>query len=177
MEIKELIKNIETWGIERELDKKGTVEGQSIKTSEEMAELIIGISKENIETIKDSIGDIYVTLIIGNMISFKVDMNGINHSNENKLEKIPKDYLHYDKSKQIRLIADKIDIVTRKHYKKDIIEGTQYLLLRIADMYQLDFKECVESAYNEIANRKGKMIGGTFVKEEDLENCWINRKT
>lgn len=35
-------------------------------------------------------------------------------------------------------------------------------------MYNLNFKDCVESAYQEIANRKGKMIDGTFVKEEDL---------
>ena len=37
----------------------------------------------------------------------------------------------------------------------------------IAQDYNLDFKDCVESAYNEIADRKGKMIDGTFVKEGD----------
>ena len=40
MTIKELIKLIEQWAIDRELDKKGTVEGQLIKTAEEVAGLL-----------------------------------------------------------------------------------------------------------------------------------------
>jgi hypothetical protein len=31
-----------------------------------------------------------------------------------------------------------------------------------------DVKECLGIAYEEIKNRKGKMVNGTFVKEEDL---------
>lgn len=31
-----------------------------------------------------------------------------------------------------------------------------------------DVTECLSIAYEEIKNRKGKMINGTFVKEEDL---------
>lgn len=30
--------------------------------------------------------------------------------------------------------------------------------------------ECFELAYNEIKNRKGKMVNGSFVKEEDLND-------
>lgn len=60
--MQDLIKKIERWAIDRELDK----------TAEEMAELIIGISKDNIEGIKDSIGDVFVTLVIGNMIDEKL---------------------------------------------------------------------------------------------------------
>ena len=37
-----------------------------------------------------------------------------------------------------------------------------------ARIYDLSFVDCVESAYEEIANRKGKMVNGTFVKESDL---------
>lgn len=32
----------------------------------------------------------------------------------------------------------------------------------------LDVTECLNIAYEEIKNRKGKMVNGTFVKEEDL---------
>ena len=48
MTIQELIKKIEQWAIDRELDKNGTVEGQLIKTAEEVSELIIGMSKGNL---------------------------------------------------------------------------------------------------------------------------------
>ena len=41
--------------------------------------------------------------------------------------------------------------------------------MAISDIYDLDFIDCVESAYKEIAGRKGKMIDGTFVKQEDLQ--------
>ena len=38
----------------------------------------------------------------------------------------------------------------------------------IADVYQLNFEDCIRQAYNEIKDRKGKMINGVFVKEADL---------
>ena len=69
MRIQELIKLIEQWAIDRGLDKNGTVEGQLIKTAEEVAELIIGISKDDVDMIKDSIGDVFVTLVVGYMLS------------------------------------------------------------------------------------------------------------
>lgn len=166
--MKKLIAKIEQWGKDRELDKKGTVEGQAIKTSEEMAELIIGISKDNIDVIKDSIGDVFVTLVIGNMLQDKYDMRIIHNLNQDESSIESKTYPNYDKLKQIRLLAQKIDLITKKHYTIDVIRGTEYLLLRIADIYNLDFIGCVESAYNEIADRKGKMVNGTFVKESDL---------
>ena len=32
----------------------------------------------------------------------------------------------------------------------------------------LDFEACVQEAYEEIRDRKGRMVGGVFVKESDL---------
>ncbi|WP_432352682.1 MazG-like family protein [Sporosarcina sp. A2] len=32
-------------------------------------------------------------------------------------------------------------------------------------------EECMELAYNEIKDRKGKMVNGVFVKEADLKTC------
>lgn len=34
----------------------------------------------------------------------------------------------------------------------------------------LVFEECLQSAYNEIKDRKGKVINGVFVKEADLND-------
>jgi hypothetical protein len=41
---------------------------------------------------------------------------------------------------------------------------------KIAHSYKLDFTKCVESAYNTIKDRKGKLVNGTYVKNEDLKN-------
>lgn len=172
MEIKELIKNIEAWGIERELDKKGTLKGQQVKTAEETAELIIGISKNKTDVIKDSIGDIFVTLVIGNMLNHKLDLvetykeaNKLVEENGETLTK-EKDY----KKDMIVCMAIGIVDLLDGDYCEDNLNIILCNLIGICKVYDMTFVECVESAYNEIANRKGKMIGGTFVKEEDLEN-------
>lgn len=167
--MKELNKKIEQWAVDRELDKKGTLEGQAIKTAEELAELIKGISKGNINLIKDSVGDVYITLVIGNMLYKRFDLSRIYIENEDFLSKIEESSLSYNKSRQIRLLAFKIREIIENEYVVDNLRNTQYLLLRIAKMYNLDFKDCVEAAYKEIANRKGKTVNGTFVKEEDLQ--------
>lgn len=167
MEIKELIKNIEAWGIERELDKKGTVEGQSIKTAEEISELIIGISKNKIDVVKDSIGDVFVTLVIGNMLDMMLD---IYEEYYKEVARNLETYLEENKKEEIACLAQGITDVIRNGYDDDTLYYGLTNLMAIADVYDLDFVDCVESAYNEIANRKGKMVNGTFVKEEDFEN-------
>ena len=55
--------------------------------------------------------------------------------------------------------------------RAEIIDGigdTYVTLAIIAEMEGVTIKECVEHAYNEIKDRKGKMINGLFIKEEDL---------
>ena len=41
-------------------------------------------------------------------------------------------------------------------------------LVIVAAQKGLDFHSCVEAAYDDIKDRKGKMINGVFVKEGDL---------
>ena len=69
MRMDELNTKIVEWAVEREIDRKGTIQGQAIKTIEEMSELVKGICKNDIDLIKDSIGDVYVTLTIGCMLN------------------------------------------------------------------------------------------------------------
>lgn len=62
---------------------------------------------------------------------------------------------------QAILADDKDEIV-------DAIGDISVTLIIIAEQYGLDFEKCIRSAYNEIKDRKGKMINGVFVKEADL---------
>lgn len=49
--------------------------------------------------------------------------------------------------------------------------GDVYVVLTILAMQiDLDIKECIEQAYEEIKNRKGKTVNGVFIKEEDLNS-------
>ncbi|VUX09919.1 helix-turn-helix domain-containing protein [Streptococcus vestibularis] len=51
---------------------------------------------------------------------------------------------------------------------KDAIGDTLVTIIVLAHQLDLDVTECLSIAYKEIKNRKGKMVNGTFVKEEDL---------
>ena len=48
------------------------------------------------------------------------------------------------------------------------------VLTNLAKLADLNIEDCIDSAYNEISARKGKMINGTFVKEETLKHKEIN---
>lgn len=163
--MKELNDKIIAWAVERELDKKGTIEGQAIKTAEELAELIKGISKGNIDLIKDSIGDVYVTLVVGNMLDENLDLEEHYEEVNRNLET----YLEEDKKEEIDCLAQEITDVLRNGYYEDTLYYGLANLMAIADIYNLDLIDCVEAAYKEIANRRGKTVNGTFVKEEDLQ--------
>ena len=167
--MKELIEKIEQWAIDREIHKKGTVEGQTIKTAEEIAELIKGISKDDMDLIEDSIGDVFVTFVIGNMIDENIYLEGCYNEAKSDLDI----YLELDKKRGIDHLAQTITYIINDGYYEDSLYSGLTDLLMIVEMYNLDFKDCVKSAYNEIANRKGKMIDGTFVKSEDLNNARV----
>ena len=97
-DITELIKK---WAVDRNV-VSGDVKSQMVKLLEEAGELAEGINKNKQDLIVDSIGDVYVVLVI--------------------------------------------------------------LCMQLG----LDINDCIKVAYEEIKDRKGKLVNGLFVKEEDL---------
>ena len=51
---------------------------------------------------------------------------------------------------------------------KDSVGDVAVVLIGLCMQLDVNFEECVLLAYNEIKDRKGKLIDGVFVKEEDL---------
>jgi len=47
------------------------------------------------------------------------------------------------------------------------------VLTNLAELSDLKIEDCIDSAYNEINNRKGIMINGTFVKTNGLSEAEI----
>lgn len=172
--MQKLNKNIIEWAKERGIDKSGTVEAQAIKTIEEMSELIKGICKDDIDLIKDSIGDVYVTLVIGCMLTYKNDETVLNILELEK-EKDFDYYTFYD-DKKTRLLMGLTMLNTfgnqycgNTSYWLETLMTCRRVLKHTAKDHNTTLEECVELAYNEIKNRKGKMIAGQFVKESDLK--------
>lgn len=168
MTINELNTLIIEWAKERELDTKGTVEAQAIKTVEELSELIKAICKDNKDEIIDSIGDVYVTLVIGSML-VKHNMNPLERLlklafDEEGIEECKK----LDKKYKLMRLVKHMEMVLAYKYSPAVVRELTYQLMKTAYSYDLDFVECVESAYNTIKDRHGKLIDGMYVKDEDL---------
>lgn len=51
---------------------------------------------------------------------------------------------------------------------EDAIGDTTVTLIILAMQHDLNFKDCLQVAYDVIKNRTGKTIDGTFIKSEDL---------
>ncbi|WP_277220427.1 hypothetical protein [Peptoniphilus vaginalis] len=166
--IKDLDEKIISWARWRDLHKKGTVEGQAIKTAEEVAELIIGLSKNDKDKIIDSIGDVYVTLVVGNLIQGKADFERAFNRAEIDSKNTVGHYGAPDKAEQIINLMMATKEVLILGYTTHTISFLLMVIMIVAGENQLNLKNCVESAYEEIKGRKGRIIDGTFVKESDL---------
>lgn len=162
--MQELNKKIIEWAKEREIDKKGTVEGQVIKTIEEMTGIIKGICNDDIYLIKDSIGDVYVTLIVGSLIT-----NGEEETLK-IFKKIEREWNKYEKEENVDvknwcgneekewikdLFFEASEKILRENFKYGHyqLEGLWNSLYCYAIRRNTTLKECVELAYNEIASR------------------------
>ena len=62
------------------------------------------------------------------------------------------------------------------HEVKDGIGDTLVVLIGLSMQLDLDVTECLAAAYNEIKDRKGKMVNGVFVKNEDLNVMKVSPK-
>jgi NTP pyrophosphatase (non-canonical NTP hydrolase) len=98
-----LAHNVEIWAKEKGLLKKENSAKQMLKVTEEIGEVASAVARDNIDKLRDGIGDGFVTLII------------------------------------------------------------------LAHQNGLTPQECLETAWDEIKGRTGKLIDGVFVKSEDLK--------
>ena len=76
-----------------------------------------------------------------------------------------------DKDQYMKLIQEMGELSDSLCKGKDIrddIGDIMVGLINIGERNELSLYECLEVAYNDIKDRKGKMIDGVFVKEGDL---------
>lgn len=80
-----------------------------------------------------------------------------------------------DSSKQALKVFEEVGEVAAALARQDIDElrdgigDTVVTLIILAQQNDMDLYECLNTAYDEIKDRNGKMIDGTFVKSSDLE--------
>ena len=69
--------------------------------------------------------------------------------------------------KLIQEVGELSDSVCKKQDVKDDIGDCLVILINIAEREGTTLEECLAVAYEDIKDRKGKMIEGIFVKDED----------
>ena len=69
--------------------------------------------------------------------------------------------------KLIQEVGELSDSVCKKQDVKDDIGDCLVILINIAEREGTTLEECLQVAYEDIKDRKGKMIDGIFVKEGD----------
>jgi len=166
--VSDLLFNTKNWFIARDIGQ-GDMNKQGLKLIEETGELVAGYLKNKEDLIKDSIGDVAV-VVVG--YSMMVGVNPEQVFFESKNDYIP-DYggvtaliwMITDGAFQAKISQDLGLEISLKGNLSNIIN---YLDL-ICKELGYDFVECFEGAYNEIKDRKGRWVNGSFVKEEDLE--------
>ncbi|MBN6068770.1 pyrophosphatase [Aggregatibacter actinomycetemcomitans] len=180
--MKELIKNIENWAEERNLIQGSTPQKQFIKLMEEFGELCAGVSKNNIDMIKDSIGDCFIVLIIMNKqadnallqinIADAIEQDNLTNEElfadvESKIKDKSKDGLVANLLIELTGSFGELGFSVLSEDYEDFSLLLPYLCL-LGAFYRLSIEECVRAAWDEIKDRKGRMINGVFVKEADL---------
>lgn len=145
------VSNVQQWSTERGIYEHSTATAQLLKAFSEAGELADAVIKNDIDALKDAIGDVAVCLI---NYSYLAGVFMYEPFAEERTVKVTSDMQKDDVIILIRSMSNQ--------YVHLAIDD----LLCLADDFELDFLECCEHAWNEIKDRKGRMVeGGAFVKD------------
>lgn len=151
--MQELIQKVEKWAEDKGLIDVELAPKQYLKVLEEIGETARAILKNDKEGIVDGIGDICVTLIIlAKQLGIKISDDSRTVFKETWL----------DKSFFATIIFESL-LRSFSHGRVDYDILAKVSEIAFSQGYTLEF--CLESAWNEIKDRKGKLIDGIFVKE------------
>lgn len=166
------IDKILAWADERNLLTQGDVFMQLEKSREENSELTKAITKyekgnaQAYDEIKDAIGDVYVTLVVASEIHclpvYEIFKN---------VEFREYDSYHWQRYTNLLRVYDcelylSCVYEDSPHYNTpETLSNYVDFLNEIAIEYNFTLVECIEYAYNQIKERTGKIVDGTFVKD------------
>jgi NTP pyrophosphatase (non-canonical NTP hydrolase) len=169
MTLEELNEAIIAWADAKGILEKATPLTQAEKTAEEVEELIRAVTKYEgmvdhdtmhdfyLDEIRDAIGDIYVTLVIG----LKMRDMPCNYVNE---QVAPKNTCDWHVTRIIKcLTAMNCGSRTLEYHTMMVMMDS---LKSVAALHSTTLRDCVKQAYDVIAKRTGKMVDGVFVKDQ-----------
>lgn len=158
MKFTEFKTNVERWAEERGIYKHSTKEAQLLKGLSELGELADAIVKNDMDALKDAIGDVAVCM---------VNASRLNLSVVSIARDTPAAAYGYSRADQI--MAGLCGFFAQALDGRDVsYDSTIGMLHTISEWHDMQFSECCEAAWLEIKDRKGRMVeGGAFIKEGD----------
>jgi NTP pyrophosphatase (non-canonical NTP hydrolase) len=156
----QLKKNVIDWANERNLLASTTTEKQKLKLISEVGELSDAILKNNLDEIKDAIGDCIVVLIL----YFDIDRKSI----DNYVfiaDKIDEKIFYQDALMNILYCISILDKEEKNINSCFVLYNILINLIAIGKKYELSIVDCLDYSYNQIKNRTGQIINGTFIKD------------
>ncbi len=151
----ESIANVTQWAIDRNLIDGANPQAQFLKLVEEIGEVVKATDDKKFI---DGIGDTLVVLtILSNQLGFKFEDLGLENANiveRNDIILIAMGHLAEGIAKQ------KLDLA------KEAIIDIVIISLNSVEQTPFTLQQCYDAAYEEIKDRKGKMVNGVYIKEE-----------
>ena len=146
----ELQQNIIKWAEDKGIFEKSDPTSQFLKTIEELGELASAVNKNDLPEIKDAIGDVTVTqILLAEMQDDAIDLD---------------DEIIWDFS-NIKTAVVELTTYLYEAFRSSEYDDAIQILNTIANHYGWTLQECLQSAYDVIIKRTGKMENGVFVKD------------
>lgn len=158
--LEELEQLIIEWAKARKIIPNASAETQMMKLYSEVGEFADAIIKGDLPEIKDAIGDMFVLSIVWNELKFNL-IRG--NSIAGRID--DRDEYFYQFIDNLNLLFDH-SIRNDRFDARWIFNSLIDDLETYAEHYGFTLEECVNSAYEEIKDRKGTLLpNGVFVKE------------
>jgi NTP pyrophosphatase (non-canonical NTP hydrolase) len=162
--MEDLIKKIEQWAEDRNIINGTKPIDQAMKLFSEFGELADNIGKGR--DCRDDVGDVFVVLTI---------LSAQSDGNLHKVTDYDEPYELLSKKEEVyylgKNLIDIADLLITYTEKQDIDFVHAVLSLKaICELSGYTLEECVQIAYDDIKDRKGKVVNGVFIKESDLKD-------
>ncbi len=157
--------NVQEWSEARGIYEHSTALAQALKAVSEVGELADATIKNDLDALKDAIGDVAVCLVnVAYMTESTLDHDYIFDDMG-----VDRDTLQMAAGCAGSVGELSFELAHRKNPAAitAFIDAAFYSLYATANVNNLDLIDCCEAAWNEIKDRKGHMVaGGAFVKDE-----------
>lgn len=159
------------WATDRNIINGATQVSQYTKLMEEFGELASGISRSNKDKIIDAIGDCtVVSIILLQQLQYKY--NPFDHIIFIPFDKesVTSHHVLLDCARDLGEISyylNRVESFGKDRVSSCIISFMERLA-SVAYLYDTSLKEAIGAAFQEIEFRRGVMLNGIFIKEEDI---------